>query len=181
MTTPTDPFASLSALRSNPAVAALAPQQRDHAITDSGFADMLERAARGETSSGLPVSIDPTLNIELSADGMERLAHAADRAEAAGLDRALVLVEGRALVVDVPSRTVVEALTLEGQIIRGLDGAVQAAHTDPDPSAQPFIALPPSVPISSLSSRWLSNALSGADTGAASGATARTPDHAHAD
>jgi hypothetical protein len=42
---------------------------------------------------------------------MERLAAAADLAEASGSKRALMMIDGRGLVMDVPSRTIVGELS----------------------------------------------------------------------
>lgn len=89
------------------------------------FGAMLLSARAGEVSTGLPVTIARDSGVELTDDQLERLAHAADRAQSAGSTRALVLLDGRAIEIDVAVRQVVrEHGPGEGVIVRGIDAVV---------------------------------------------------------
>ncbi|GEM_PF-2537554 len=70
------------------------------------FDKLLEEARTGAAKGLSPVKIGKGVNIELTTDQLERIAAAADLAEANGADRAIVLVDGRALQVDITSRTI---------------------------------------------------------------------------
>ncbi len=70
------------------------------------FTSLLRRARRGELRSARRVVISRRLDLSLSEDQVERLSAAADAAEAAGSRRALALIDGRAVALDVPARTI---------------------------------------------------------------------------
>lgn len=91
----------------------------------SDFSSMLGKARAGELSTGLPVTIARGADIELSENQLSRLAQAADRAESAGARRALVLIDGRALEVDVTTRQVVrEHPMADSRVITGIDAVI---------------------------------------------------------
>lgn len=91
----------------------------------SDFSSMLDKAQDGELSTGLPVTIGSGLDIELSETQLARLAQAADRAESAGAKRALVLVDGRALELDVASRRITGERTMaDARPITGIDAVI---------------------------------------------------------
>lgn len=69
------------------------------------FADMLGKA-RATQSSGLPVGVAQGVDVDLSTDQLGRLAQAADRAEAQGAQTAVVMIDGRALELDVTLRQI---------------------------------------------------------------------------
>ena len=74
------------------------------------FAALLGAAGASSLSpqaSGLPVAIDPDLELELTTEQSERLSAAADLAESRGLSTVGVLMDGMALVLDVANRLVV--------------------------------------------------------------------------
>ncbi|MCC6660871.1 MAG: hypothetical protein IT437_08295 [Phycisphaerales bacterium] len=97
------------------------------------FASLLERARKGDLSSGLPVSIARGSPIELTPEQLARVAAATDRAEARGGTRALVLVDGMALRVDVAARQVLERVDLaSGLALTGIDAFVTAPDNPED-------------------------------------------------
>lgn len=76
----------------------------DRLIEGQTFDQLLRQA--GAMSSGAPVRVDGSTGLKLSPAQMTRLATAADQAEAQGAARALVLMDGMALTMDVGVRTV---------------------------------------------------------------------------
>ena len=71
-----------------------------------GFADLLAKARDGNLASGLPVTIAKGAGVELNAEQLSRVGAAADRAQAAGADRAVVLIDGAAVKLDVATRNI---------------------------------------------------------------------------
>lgn len=91
------------------------------------FADLLARARSGAVSSGLPVSIAPGAGIELTDDQLTRLSAAADRAEAAGATRALVLIDGMTLRLDVGVRSITGVADIGASgVLTGIDAVLRA-------------------------------------------------------
>ena len=78
-----------------------------------GFADLLNAARTGEISSGLPVEIESALEINLTDDQRARLEIAADRATSEGAERAVIMLDDQALVLDVANRRVIDAKELD--------------------------------------------------------------------
>ncbi|MEL7483144.1 MAG: hypothetical protein AAFN41_02200 [Planctomycetota bacterium] len=74
--------------------------------SSAAFADMLGKAQSGASSSGLPVGLAQGVDVELSSDQLHRLAQAADRAESQGAQTAVVMIDGRALELDVTLRQI---------------------------------------------------------------------------
>ncbi len=111
-------------------------------ITKAGFADLLKMARAGEMSSGREVSIDPGVKADLTSEQKTALASAADRAEAAGLNRALVIVNGQGFVLDVASRSVTATADLSNpSVLSQIDGVVNAGTGELGRAA---LAMPPS-------------------------------------
>ena len=105
------------------------------------FDELLARAARGLIDSGRPVTADSAIAEPFTNDQLARLATAADQAEASGARRALLLMDGRGLVLDVPSRAVTMELgTGASSTVSGIDAAV---HVAPDTSDAPPRPLQP--------------------------------------
>lgn len=96
-------------------------------LDEAGFAQLLQRARAGELSSGRPVTIDRGVGATLDAEQLGRLGRAVDRAEAQGLNFALVLLDGQGYVVDVATRRVTGTLAQQEGVASGVDGVVQAA------------------------------------------------------
>jgi hypothetical protein len=107
------------------------------------FERLLEMARDAESASGAPVRVSPGAGVELSESQMERLSRAADRLEAAGATRALVVIDGRALSLDVATRTVTGSVPLEpGRPLVGFDAILHL----PESSHQAPPVLPPPDP-----------------------------------
>lgn len=98
-------------------------------IEGSGFAALLKQAQTGELTTRDAVTIDPDVSVELSDEQMLKLSVATDKAEAAGVQTALVLVDGKRLVLDVRQRRITgEASVIEGTgIVSGVDGVIDLA------------------------------------------------------
>lgn len=80
-------------------------------IEAQNFSQLLARASEGSMHSGLPIELafEPSPPLDLSQ--LERLAAAADQAQAAGAQRALMLIDGRGFVLDVQTRTLTAELS----------------------------------------------------------------------
>ena len=124
----TDPSQLLRRL-SPPIDPAASNRQRRASFDAADFDGLLDVAMSRAWASDRPVksgslSGDEALDREQTA----RLAAAVDTAEMSGFDRALVLLDGRGLIVDVESREVVREL-LGGEAAQRIDvdGAVMAA------------------------------------------------------
>ena len=127
-----DPIQLLKQLE--PAVrpgAAPAPGRSPQApLERRSFDELLALVSRGSMHSGRPVTIDEaaSLKAELEGDQLPRLAAAADRAEAAGAQRAVMLIDGRGLVMDVADRIVTAELGAgRGGHLVDIDAAVYVA------------------------------------------------------
>lgn len=95
------------------------------------FAALLRKAAAGEGESGRDVVIGAGVDVELDASQAARLSAAADVAESQGFDRALVLIDGKALVLDVGERTVLASVDPGRAGAAGdIDGVVSAAPAE---------------------------------------------------
>jgi hypothetical protein len=95
------------------------------ATGSADFAAMLGRAKAGELTTGLPVTIARGAEVELSDEQLGQLAVAADRAESAGSRRALALLDGRAIEIDVATRQVIREHSLENaRVVTGIDGVI---------------------------------------------------------
>ncbi|MCK4871287.1 MAG: hypothetical protein KAS72_01035 [Phycisphaerales bacterium] len=100
------------------------------AILTTPFADLLALAAQGKITSDLPVDVSPMLDLELSEADAQRVAWAVDQAEAAGATRALVLLDGEGLLVDVPARRIEGLATEPGAVLTEIDTVVIAPRPD---------------------------------------------------
>lgn len=104
------------------------------------FAKLLDQAKTGHLSSGREVTIGKGAPVQLSDDQLKRISAAADLAEAQGATRALVMIDGQALKVDVAMREVTGAVDLAAQgVLTGIDAVVQV------PSAAGSTAAPTAV------------------------------------
>jgi|GEM_PF-1853845 len=96
---------------------------------DLGFSSALSKAQVGgagtaDLASLQPVAFDPDVPQTFDAAQMQRLSLAADKAQAAGMNTALLLIDGQALVMDVASRTITARVDPAAQIVEGIDGLV---------------------------------------------------------
>lgn len=96
-----------------------------------GFDDLLQLVSSGKLRSDRPMNIEAATRGPLSGQQVERLAAAADRAEAAGARNAVMVMDGRAFTVDILNRAVTSELSaLHTAPITGIDAAVYVARPD---------------------------------------------------
>ncbi len=96
---------------------AVNPPRASGAVSGAGeldFAQLLSKAQAGQLSSGMTVRVSPHAGVELNPMQLARLSIAADRAEAQGATRAVALIDGQALQIDVATRTVLGKADLSG-------------------------------------------------------------------
>jgi len=104
------------------------------------FAKLLGKAAQGQAVSNLPVSVSPRSGVELTGEQLARLGPAADKAAAAGLQTALVTIDGKSLLMDVQSRQVTAAAQPTERAITGIDGVVAVPDaSDAENGAEPSV------------------------------------------
>jgi hypothetical protein len=100
------------------------------------FASLLDAARAGQLKSERPVEIAKDAGVQLTDDQLARVAVAADQAEAEGLSRALVIIDGKAFKLDVSMRTITGPADLATPgITAGIDGVV-AIPSDADGGPQ---------------------------------------------
>lgn len=75
-------------------------------IESRGFAELLASARKGELRSDRPLSLSRGVEGALTEPQLDRLALAADAAEAEGAQRLLAIIDGKAVNIDIASRTV---------------------------------------------------------------------------
>jgi len=128
------------------------------AIGAASFQGLLEKARAGNVSSGLPVTIAKGAGVELTDEQLGRVAAAADRAQASGATRALVMIDGKAIKLDVGVRTITGSADLSsGKPLTGIDALIQIPS---GPSATPAFTTPAAASSPDLSASLL-KALSG--------------------
>jgi hypothetical protein len=94
-----------------------------------GFEQLLRDAQSGSVASGLPVRVSSQAGVSLSPTQLARLSDAADRAEAAGAGRALIMIDGMALTMDVGTRTITgKADATSTKVLNGVDTVVTVAN-----------------------------------------------------
>jgi hypothetical protein len=97
-------------------------------IEQQSFDQLLTLVARGDVRSDQPVELAFSPGREISSEQMERLAAAADLAQTRGARRAVMLIDGRGLVMDVAGRKIESELDAgTGRVIEGIDAAVYVA------------------------------------------------------
>ena len=98
-------------------------------LETQSFEQLLSMASRGQVSSGRQIETAIELEPPLDPSQLERLAAAADQAQAAGSRRALMVIDGRSVVLDVQSRTIVGELNA-AQPVTGIDAAFLVGSED---------------------------------------------------
>lgn len=99
------------------------------ALDAAPFADLLTLVADGSLSSERPVSIDFETTDQFDEQQLARLASAADLAESSGAHRALMLIDGRGVVLDVAERRLELELSGDMSTTVALDAAVYVVET----------------------------------------------------
>lgn len=121
----------------------LAPPVRPHGVERPGrpfesrdFEELLDLAAAGSVVTGRPVHLPDELEDALPREDLDRLARGADLAQAAGFDRAVLLLRGRAFLLDVPDRRVTDAADApDADRTIPVDGVVALAADEASPAA----------------------------------------------
>lgn len=141
MSTGLDLLRRLSPLSSSAAVAP-AVARTASAPANAGqidFAQMLTKAQAGELTSGMVVHTAVHSGVELNPMQLARLSVAADRAEAQGATRAIALIDGQAVHLDVPTRTVLGKADLSsGKTVTNIDAVIVV----PEATTQGSVGVP---------------------------------------
>lgn len=125
------------------ATAGASPAQGAAAAQPAEFADLLQRARDGTLASNRPVSIEAGTGLSLSDEQLARLSLAADRAEAAGLRKALVMIDDQRVILDVAHRTITPAAASGSGVLEGIDGVLDLAGILAPAANAPAIPGPP--------------------------------------
>lgn len=89
------------------------------------FEAMLKRVKAEGFHSGLGVTVAPEAGVQLSDDQLQRIAAAADVAQAHGVNRALVTIDGMNLVLDVGVRSITGKVDIQpGVPVTGVDAVM---------------------------------------------------------
>jgi|GEM_PF-657202 len=98
-------------------------------VSGSSFSQLF--AALAEQGSGLPVSVAKNTDLKLTEEQMKRVARAADKAQAQGASRALVMIDGQALQLDVGVRQITGKVDMNAaDVLSGIDAVVWAEAKD---------------------------------------------------
>jgi len=90
------------------------------------FAKLLSQAQAGQLASGREVSIAKNANVSLTPEQLQRLSAAADQAESQGATRAVVMMDGMALKLDVGMREITGSVDLKsGGVLTGIDSLIE--------------------------------------------------------
>jgi hypothetical protein len=101
------------------------------ALETQSFDQLLSLASKGAVHSGRQIELAFEPLPPLESAQLERLAAAADQAQAAGAKRALMLIDGRGFVLDVASRTLIAELASDPAArLVNIDAAVFVANDD---------------------------------------------------
>ncbi len=132
-----------------PAYAGGAGAQPTAGVEHGRFEELLARARQGRIESGRTVSADYQAGEALTRGQLSRLSAAADLAEASGAQRAMLLMDGRGLLLDVAGRSLTgELSTDDASRFVSLDAAVYVPGENQEtaaPVAPPTGVAPPGV------------------------------------
>jgi len=115
-------------------------------IEGRSFKDLLAQAGSGAIHSGLPVTVSKASGVSLTNEQLGRLQVAADAADAAGASRALVLIDGVALEMDVQSRTILSKIDASKPGVRAGFDAVLTVPGEGSSAGAGTLGPPPSPP-----------------------------------
>ncbi len=112
-----------------PAYAGEGLTRRRLPLEENSFDELLALVSDGRVRSDREVTLDFESDHELTDEQMSRLAIAADVADESGAKRALMLIDGRGLVLEVSDRRLVTELTDDREShLAQLDAAVYVAE-----------------------------------------------------
>lgn len=116
------------------AVPGVAPGSSAASPANSGgidFATLLHQAQAGKLASGREVTIGRSAGVKLSDDQIKRISAAADLAESQGATRALVMIDGMAIKLDVSMREVTGMVDLKKTgVLTGIDAVVEVPSSE---------------------------------------------------
>ncbi len=104
------------------------------------FANLLQKAERGELSSGQSITVNDSVDVEFSPEQLTRLSQAADSADVAGASKLFAIIDGVGVVVDIASRTIEHAAAIDGSsgdkvlpadVLVGVDAVAVVPEEDP--------------------------------------------------
>lgn len=111
-------------------------------IESAGFSELLRAARAGELRSERPLSLAKGTEGKLSENQLDRLAVAADAAEASGSRRLLAVIDGNAVTIDIDSRTVHSVnADYTSKVLSDVDSVV-FLPADPGASLKPLFGGP---------------------------------------
>ena len=139
----TIPAPQLLRLLGASACAGAGADTRPAGVHSAAFRSLLDLARAGEISSGAPVRIGKNAGLTLSDEQLQRLARAADMAEAGGVGRGVFLIDGLAVTMDVATRTITGIVSSDQtNVLADMDAVVAVASKDAP--LQPLVAPAPS-------------------------------------
>lgn len=99
------------------------------------FDSLLSLVAHGDYSSGRRVQCDCELSDPLDDEQLERLAIAGDMADAAGAQRAVMVIDGRAMIMNVAARVIDTEISAPGsaKVFSEIDAAINVPRADDGP------------------------------------------------
>lgn len=100
--------------------------QSSQGSANFSFARLLDAAKAGAITSSRPVEAAPEAQGKLTPEQLSRIAVAADNAETAGMNSALVLIDGQAVKLDVLTRQVTDIVDPRTVAVTGVDGVIAA-------------------------------------------------------
>lgn len=135
MSTPLIPAAQLLRALGSVVRPVGAEKQPTDGISTISFDDLLAKARSGELRSDVPVTIAPGCGVELTEEQLAKVALAADRAQAQGVSRAVVAIDGMLLRLDVSVRTITGVIEPGASGVHtGIDGLITFAPEATEPA-----------------------------------------------
>ncbi len=120
----------------------VAPNRAGETSSWNDFASLLKSAQDGTLRSSLPVTIASDAGVSLSDEQLARLSLATDKAEAAGVKKALVVVGGQQLTLDVQTRTITGHAHATDGVLPGVDGVIDLDAVAQQASAAVALGVP---------------------------------------
>lgn len=105
-------------------------------VEQQGFDELLAAVSKGSIGSGEPVTASPSIDPPLSTEQLDRLAKAADLAQANGAARVMMMIDDRMVLVDVATRQV-ESELKQGQAFMAVDAVMRVRSDAAQESGHP--------------------------------------------
>lgn len=112
-------------------------------LEQQSFDQLMTLVARGDVRSDRAVRVDFATDDELTPEQLDRLAGAADQAQAHGARRAVMLIDGRGLVMDVAERALTAELSAaDSGAVMDIDAAVYVPGEEEGSASRGRLKLP---------------------------------------